>query len=48
MKTPVLFYGYVFFNRVGVNIKKRRVGIQIASVIGSKHEYAFCIGAKAL
>jgi hypothetical protein len=22
MKTPVLFYGYLFFNRVGINIKK--------------------------
>lgn len=22
MKTPVLFYSYLFFNRVGVNIKK--------------------------
>ncbi len=22
MKTPVLFYGYLFFNRVGTNIKK--------------------------
>lgn len=28
--------------------KKRHVGIQIAFVIGSKHEYAFCIGVKAL
>jgi len=28
--------------------KKRLVGIQIVYVIGSKHEYAFCIGAKVL